>query len=137
MVSLKVQGPEALALLNRVSVSELDVPVGKITYTHWCTPNGKIWTDLTVTRMADDTFLVIGADVIHRRMLGWLERSRAEGEFVTVTDMTSARTLLTVQGPRSRELLSRLTTADLSNSPSRTCARRRSRSGWGLRTRSA
>jgi len=115
MASLRVQGPDALALLNRVSVSELDVPVGKITYTHWCTPNGRIWTDLTVTRTAEDTFLVIGADVIHRRMIGWLDRHRAEGEFVTVTDMTSARTLLTVQGPRSRELLSRLTTADLSN----------------------
>ena len=83
MATLKVQGPDALTLLNRVSVSELDVPVGKITYTHWCTPNGKIWTDLTVTRTAEDTFLVIGADVIHRRMLGWLERQRAEGEVVT------------------------------------------------------
>jgi 4-methylaminobutanoate oxidase (formaldehyde-forming) len=98
-----------------VSVSELDVPVGKITYTHWCTPNGKIWTDLTVTRTAEDTFLVIGADIIHRRMIAWLERHRAEGEFATVTDMTSSRMLLTVQGPRARELLSRLTTADLSN----------------------
>ena len=115
MATLKVQGPDALASLNRVSVSELDVPVGKITYTHWCTPNGKIWTDLTVTRTAEDTFLVIGADVIHRRMIGWLERQRAEGEVVVVTDMTSSRMLLTVQGPRSRELLSRVSTADLSN----------------------
>jgi glycine cleavage system aminomethyltransferase T len=115
MATLRVQGPDALALLNRVSVSELDVPVGKITYTHWCTPNGRIWTDLTVTRTGEDTFLVIGADIIHRRMIAWLERHRADGEFVTVTDMTSARTLMTVQGPRSRELLARLTTADLSN----------------------
>ncbi len=115
MATLKVQGPDALTLLNRVSVSELDVPVGKITYTHWCTPNGKIWTDLTVTRTAEDTFLVIGADVIHRRMLGWLDRQRAEGGAVSITDMTSSRMLLTVQGPRSRELLARLSTADLSN----------------------
>jgi glycine cleavage system aminomethyltransferase T len=115
MASLKVEGPDALTLLNRVSVSELDVPVGKITYTHWCTPNGKIWTDLTVTRVADDEFLVVGADVIHRRMIGWLDRNRADGEHVTITDMTSSRMLLTVQGPRSRELLSRLTAADLSN----------------------
>lgn len=115
MASLLVQGPDALSLLNRVSVSEMDVPVGKITYTHWCTPRGGIWTDLTVTRLAEDRFMVIGADVIHRRMISWLERHTAEGEFVTVTDMTAARTLLTVQGPKSRELLSRLSTADLSN----------------------
>jgi glycine cleavage system T protein len=115
MAKLWVEGPHALDLLNRVSVSEIDMPVGKIVYTHWCTPNGGIWTDLTVTRLADDRFLVIGADVIHRRMIAWLERHRRADEFVTITDMTTARTLLSVQGPRSRELLSRLTTADLSN----------------------
>jgi heterotetrameric sarcosine oxidase gamma subunit len=115
MAKLLVQGPHALDLLNRVSVSEIDVPVGKIVYTHWCTPNGKIWTDLTVTRVHDDRFVVIGADIIHRRMIAWLERHVRDHEFVTVTDMTTARTLLSVQGPRSRELLSRLTTADLSN----------------------
>jgi heterotetrameric sarcosine oxidase gamma subunit len=115
MAKLLVQGPHALDLLNRVSVSEMDVPVGKITYTHWCTPHGGIWTDLTITRLAEDRFLVIGADIIHRRMIAWLERHLADGEFATITDITAARTLLSVQGPRSRELLSRLTTADLSN----------------------
>jgi 4-methylaminobutanoate oxidase (formaldehyde-forming) len=115
MASLLVQGPHALALLNRVSAAQIDVPVGTIVYTHWCTPKGAIWTDLTVTRLDEDRFMVVGADIIHRRMIAWLERHTNDGEFVTVTDMTSARTLLTVQGPSSRELLSRLTTSDLSN----------------------
>jgi glycine cleavage system aminomethyltransferase T/glycine/D-amino acid oxidase-like deaminating enzyme len=115
MASLLVQGQDALPLLNRVSAAQIDVPVGKIVYTHWCTPKGGIWTDLTVTRLNEDRFLVVGADIIHRRMIAWLERHRVAGEFVTITDVTSARTLLTVQGPRSRELLSRLTTSDLSN----------------------
>ena len=115
MASLLVQGPDALALLNRVSAGQIDGPVGKIVYTHWCTPKGNIWADLTITRLEEDRFMVIGADIIHRRMIAWLDRYKAAGEFVTVTDMTSSRTLLTVQGPKSRELLSRLTTADLSN----------------------
>ena len=115
MAKLLVQGPDAMALLNRVSAGQIDVPIGKIVYTHWCTPNGSIWTDLTVTRVDHDKFVVVGADIIHRRMVSWLERYKADGEFVMVTDMTSARTLLTIQGPKSRELLSRLTTADLSN----------------------
>ncbi|MEX0755913.1 MAG: aminomethyltransferase family protein [Actinomycetota bacterium] len=115
MASLLVQGPDALALLNRVSAAQIDVPVGRIVYTHWCTPKGRIWTDLTVTRLDEERFMVVGADIIHRRMMAWLERHTSDGEFVTVTDMTSARTLLTVQGPRSRELLSRLTSSGLSN----------------------
>ncbi|MCJ7832221.1 MAG: FAD-dependent oxidoreductase, partial [Actinobacteria bacterium] len=115
MASLLVQGPNAVDLLQRVSAANVDVEPGRIVYTHWCLNNGGIWTDLTVTRLAEDRFQVVGADIIHRRMIAWLERHIAEGEFVTITDMTAARTLLTVQGPRSRELLSKLTTADLSN----------------------
>jgi 4-methylaminobutanoate oxidase (formaldehyde-forming) len=115
MAKILVTGPDAEALLDRVSVSDVRVPVGKIVYTQWLTERAGIWTDLTVTRVHDDAYVVIGADVIHRRMLSWLQRHRAEGEQVAIVDLTSARTLLTIQGPRSRELLSRLTTADLSN----------------------
>jgi 4-methylaminobutanoate oxidase (formaldehyde-forming) len=115
MAKVIVQGPGALALLNRVSVSQIDVPVGKIVYTQWLTPKGGIWTDVTVTRLHDDLFLVVGADVIHRRILAWLRRHAEGGPYVAITDMTTARTLLTVQGPRSRELLGRLSPADLSN----------------------
>jgi 4-methylaminobutanoate oxidase (formaldehyde-forming) len=115
MASLLVQGRDAVNLLQRVSAANVDVPVGRIVYTHWCLPGGGIWTDLTVTRLAEEVFQVVGADIIHRRMIAWLKRHTRDGEFVTVTDMTSARALLTIQGPKSRELLSRLTTAELSN----------------------
>ena len=106
-----MQGPGALSLLEQVSVSRIDVPVGKVVYTQWLTPKAGIWTDLTVTRLAEDRFLVVGADVIHRRMLAWLERHAADHPYVAVTDVTPATTLLSIQGPRSRELLTRLTTA--------------------------
>jgi len=115
MAKILVQGPGALALLDKVSVSRIDVPIGKIVYTQWLTPKAGIWTDVTVTRIGEGRFLVVGADVIHRRMLAWLHRHAEGGPYVAITDMTTARTLLTVQGPRSRELLTRLTTADLSN----------------------
>jgi 4-methylaminobutanoate oxidase (formaldehyde-forming) len=48
-------------------------------------------------------------------MLTWLRQHAEGGEYVAITDVTPQTTLLSVQGPRSRELLSRLTTADLSN----------------------
>jgi glycine cleavage system aminomethyltransferase T/glycine/D-amino acid oxidase-like deaminating enzyme len=115
MAKILVQGPGALALLERVSVSRIDVPIGKVVYTQWLTPAAGIWTDLTVTRLTEDRFLVVGADVIHRRMLTWLRRHADGGGYVAITDVTPQTTLLSVQGPRSRELLSRLTAADLSN----------------------
>lgn len=115
MAKILVTGPGAEALLNTVSLSNVSVPIGKIVYTQWCTQRGGIWADVTVTRVQNDAFVVIGADILHRRMLAWLERHAEGGEHVAIVDMSSSRTLLTVQGPRSRELLSRLSTADLSN----------------------
>src|SRR5262249_23517778 len=59
--------------------------------------------------------LVIASDIIHRRIEPLIRRATRDGEVVTVTDVTSGTTLLTVQGPASRELIARLTDADLSN----------------------
>jgi glycine cleavage system aminomethyltransferase T len=57
----------------------------------------------------------VASDIIHRRIEPLIRRETRDDEFVTVTDVTSGTTLLTVQGPAARELISRLTDADLSN----------------------
>jgi heterotetrameric sarcosine oxidase gamma subunit len=115
MANILVQGADAETLLSRVSANDVRVPVGTVVYTQWLNERGCIIADLTVTRLGDEMFLVVATDTIHRRLPAWLRRHTLEGEHVVVTDVTSGTTLLTVQGPRSRELLSRLTTADLSN----------------------
>ena len=115
MGKLLVQGRDAETVLNRICANDVAVPVGRVVYTQWCNEVGGIIADLTVTRLAETKFLLVVTDTIHRRMAPWIERHTRPDEFVTVTDITSGTTLLTVQGPRSRELLSTLTSADLSN----------------------
>jgi heterotetrameric sarcosine oxidase gamma subunit len=115
MAKLLVQGRDAERVLNLVCANDVSVPVGRIVYTQWLNPAGGIEADLTVTRLADERFLVVVTDLIHRRMAPWIERHAPDDAHVTVTDVTSGTTLLTVQGPRSRQLLERLTSADLSN----------------------
>ena len=115
MAKFLVQGRDAERVLNRVCTNDVSVPVGRIVYTQWVNAAGGIIADLTVTRLAEDRYLLVVTDLIHRRMAPWIERHLADGEFATVTDVTAGTTLLTVQGPRSRELLAGLTSADLSN----------------------
>jgi len=115
MAKFLVQGRDAEAVLNRICANDVAVPVGRIVYTQWLNERGGIEADLTVTRLAEERFLVVVTDLIHRRIAPWIERHAPDGAHVTVTDVTSGTTLLTVQGPRSRELLQRLTSADLSN----------------------
>jgi glycine cleavage system aminomethyltransferase T/glycine/D-amino acid oxidase-like deaminating enzyme len=115
MAKFIVAGPDAAAVLSRLSANDVARDVGRLVYTQWLNPSGGIVTDLTVTRLGDEKFLVVASDLIHRRVEPLVRRETQAGEFVTVTDVTSGTTLLTVQGPMSRELISRLTDADLSN----------------------
>jgi len=115
MAKFIVQGRDAERVLNLVCANDVAVPVGRIVYTQWLDERGGIVADLTVTRLAEERFLLVVTDTVHRRMAPWIERHAPADAHVAVTDVTSGTTLFTVQGPRSRELLGRLTGADLSN----------------------
>jgi glycine cleavage system aminomethyltransferase T/glycine/D-amino acid oxidase-like deaminating enzyme len=115
MAKFLVQGRDAGRVLNLVSAADVAGPIGRIVYTPWLNAAGGIEADLTVTRLGEARFLVVVTDLIHRRIAPWIERHVPEGAHATVTDVTSGTTLLTVQGPRSRQLLERLSSADLSN----------------------
>ena len=106
-----VEGPGALAGLQRLATSDLDVEPGRIVYTVLANDRGGIELDPTITRLADDRFLVLAPTVTQRRCEGLL-RNGLPGDAV-VTDVTSGWATLHVAGPRSRDLLARLTDADL------------------------
>ena len=115
MAKFLVQGPDAARVLDRLSVSVIDREIGRLVYTQWLNTAGGIATDLTVTRLGEEKFLVVTSDLIHRRVEPMIRRETRSDEVVVVTEITSGTTLLSVQGPKSRTLLSRLTDADLSN----------------------
>jgi glycine cleavage system aminomethyltransferase T/glycine/D-amino acid oxidase-like deaminating enzyme len=110
-----IQGRDACAFLQRVCAGNVDVPVGKLVYTHMLNARGGIETDITVNRLAEDRFLVISSATVHPRDRAWIEHHIGTDERVTLTDATSGYAVLSLQGPRSREILARLTDADLSN----------------------
>jgi 4-methylaminobutanoate oxidase (formaldehyde-forming) len=114
LAKLLVQGPDATATLQRLCANDVDVAVGRIVYTQMLNARGGIECDLTVTRLADDAYLVVTVAAAATHDADWIRRGSA-GARVTLTDLTSAFTVLGVMGPRSRELLARLTDADLSN----------------------
>ena len=110
-----VQGRDALAALDHLSCNDLDVPIGHITYTQWTNTAGGIEADLTITRRDEHEFLVVCSDTVHRHVETWMRRNFPEDGHITITDVTSAYAMLTIQGPRSRALLSGLTSVSLSN----------------------
>ena len=115
MSKFLVQGPDAESVLNRLSGNDVAVPAGRCVYTQWMNERGGVMADVTITRLADDRFQVVAAEAFHRRVASMLRRGAPPTARVYVTDVTSGMALFSVQGPKSRALLTELTTADLSN----------------------
>jgi heterotetrameric sarcosine oxidase gamma subunit len=107
-------GPDAVTTLQHLCANDVDVPPGRIVYTQMLNRRGGIECDLTVTRLADDTYMIVTIAAAATHDADWIRRGIADRR-ITLTDVTSSLTVLGVMGPRSRDLLSRLTGADLSN----------------------
>lgn len=112
---LLVQGRDALQVLNRLSVNNVDTAVGRITYTQWLNEHGGIESDVTITRIAPDQFLVLSGPATIARDRAHLQRHIRREEFCTVADVSGTMAMLAVMGPHARDLLGSLTDADLSN----------------------
>jgi len=110
-----VQGRDAEAVLQRICANDVAVAPGKVVYTQWLNERGGIEADLTVTRLTEDSYLVVTAAAVAQRDLAWLRSHIPGGANVVVNDVTAGYSVLSVMGPNSRTLLSRVTDADLSN----------------------
>ena len=94
---------------------DIDVPAGKIVYTHMLNRRGGIEVDLTVNRMTENCFLLITSATSASRDRNWIQRQIASTDNAILTDVTSSYSVLSIQGPKSREILSEVTTADMSH----------------------
>jgi len=115
MSKFMVQGRDAGKVLNYISANDVDGKRNRITYTPWLNEDGKLEADLTVAKLAQDKFLIVVTDTMHRHAETWLKRNIPDDAHAFVTDMTSAYAQLNLQGPKSRELLQTITSADVSN----------------------
>jgi 4-methylaminobutanoate oxidase (formaldehyde-forming) len=114
MSKFRVQGRDSGAVLDELSANAVNVTDGTITYTQWLNGAGTLEADLTVTRLAADSFIVVATDTAHRHVDTMLRRQIGD-RHAFVTDVTSAFAQLNLQGPLSREVLQLLTSADVSN----------------------
>ncbi|MEE3328171.1 MAG: FAD-dependent oxidoreductase [Myxococcota bacterium] len=110
-----VSGPDAEIFLNRVFANRMAKKVGGIKLAHMLGENGRIQTEATITRIAQDRFYVLSGSSWEVKDFDALSQSIRPDEEVEVDNITDAWGNLIVVGPRSRELLSRLTSSDLSN----------------------
>jgi 4-methylaminobutanoate oxidase (formaldehyde-forming) len=109
------QGRDAEAVLQYICANDMGTPIGKIVYTQLLNERGGIEADLTVTRLAEDSYFIVTSVATGVRDFDWINRHTSDGAHAILTDVTHGYAMLAVMGPKSRELLQMLTDADLSN----------------------
>ncbi len=111
----RFEGRDAAAVLNQVCANNVDVGVGRVVYTQWLNDRGGIEADLTVTRLAEDVFLIVTAAETEVRDFYWLKRHTPASAHCILTNVTSGMGVLSIMGPQARALLQSLTPDDLSH----------------------
>ncbi len=118
-----IEGPDAQAELQRLCANDMSRPVGSVIYTQMLNRRGGIEADVTFCRLAEDRYYMVTGTGYGLHDATHLRRNLSPGARVSVHEVTSGYSCLSVMGPASRQILQPLAEADLSNEafPFATC----------------
>lgn len=118
-----VSGRGTAKALQRIAAANLDRTPGSAVYTQLCNERGGIEADLTVMRLDEDRFYIVSGSAFGVRDGWWIASHLPEDGSASLSDVTSCRAVINLCGPKSREVLARVTDADLGNAafPYMTC----------------
>ena len=107
------KGRDALGVLQRLCANDVDVAVDRMVYTAMLNERGGFESDLTITRLGDDSFFILTGSAQATRDADWINRHIRDGEFAVLVDVTSAYSVISVMGPLAATLLSRISADDI------------------------
>jgi 4-methylaminobutanoate oxidase (formaldehyde-forming) len=111
----RFEGRDTVAVLNRICANNIDVAPGRVVYTQWLNERGGIEADLTVTRLTEHVFMIVSAAETEVRDFYWLKRHIPDDAHCVLTNVTSGMGVISIMGPKARDLLQSLTPDDMSH----------------------
>ena len=118
-----VTGPAALDVVQKVAMRQMDVPVGRVVYTPILWPGGGFKADLTIMRLGEDCFRVVTGGGWGMADLKWFADHLPLDGSAQIADRTESLATLGLWGPRARDILSGVSSDDVSHEglPFATC----------------
>jgi len=110
-----LEGPDATAALSWICAGDIEKAPGRLTYTQMLNARGGIEADLTVARLADDSYYIVTGTGFATHDHDWMRRNLPEDAQLRLADVTSSRAVLSLMGPRARDILAAVAEADVSN----------------------
>ena len=110
-----LEGPDAAAALSYLCAGRVEREPGRLTYTQLLNPKGGIECDLTVARLDEESFYIVTGTGFATHDLDWIRRNLPQGCRARLADVTPAHAVLSLMGPRAREILARVAEDDVSD----------------------
>ncbi len=110
-----LKGPDAEAALSWIAANDVAKPVGSLIYTQMLNDRGGIQCDLTVARIAEDEYYIVTGTGFATHDFDWIGRNIPDELNAQLVDITSSNTVLSLMGPRARDILQAVTRDDVSN----------------------
>ena len=111
----RLEGRDAMTVLNRVCANDVDVAPGRLVYTQWLNEKGGIEADLTVTRLSETAYLIVTGAETEVKDFNWLKRHIPDDAHAVLTNISSAMGVISIMGPHARDLLQSICPNDLSH----------------------
>ncbi|MEN9895142.1 MAG: hypothetical protein RIR97_994, partial [Pseudomonadota bacterium] len=110
-----LKGADAEKALSWIAANDVAKPVGALVYTQMLNDKGGIECDLTVARVADNEYYIVTGTGFATHDFDWINRTIPDGLHAELVDVTSAWSVLSLMGPKARDILEKVTKADVSN----------------------
>jgi dimethylglycine dehydrogenase len=111
----RVSGPGAAAFLDRFVANKLPVRDGRMSLSHALNTRGGVHSEFTIVRESAESYYLVSAGALQRLDHDYLLKHMPRDGSVQFQDLTSAMGVLVIAGPKSRELLARVSRDDFSN----------------------
>ena len=110
-----LEGRDAETVMQRLCANDVAVEAGRLIYTGMLNDRGGYESDLTITRLSEDTYFIVSGTAQSTRDAHWIRRNIGLGLDANLTDVTATYAVIGIMGPRARDLLGGVSGADLSN----------------------
>jgi len=111
----EVTGPGAEAWLDGLVANKVPTRIGRIALCHALTRRGGIRSEFTITKVDEQRFYVVSAGAAERYDSDYLRKSLPGDGTVSLRNITTSRGCFVVAGPKSRDVLAKLTDTPLDN----------------------
>ena len=111
----EINGKDSFKFLDRISVNKVPKKDGSIVLTHVLNDIGRIQTELTITKLKENSYYALSGATSEIRDLDWFNHHKISDEDIEIKNVSLSKGVLGIIGPKSRKVLQKITKTNLSN----------------------